>query len=165
MILGHLTATYALRDTFKDKVPALSPLGPLLLGALLPDLIDKPAGILFDTSGRGVAHSVMVMGVVFYFLYRLLPLHRPVILALAIGVFFHIAEDLPDMVVIFWPLLGPWPYLERQGLINTIYTYYFEFRRPVEFIMELTSYPFCAYFLLRKRNSRLVEIQAVAIDK
>ena len=87
---------------------------PCIVGAALPDLIDKPLGyILFPQSigyGRFLFHNflllivLMVAGVILW-KYR----KTPVILALATGILSHQILDSMwrEPVNWFWPLLGP----------------------------------------------------------
>ena len=86
----------------------------VLVGSLLPDLIDKPLGqVIFResiSSGRIFAHSLL-----FFLLVTMagLYLHRrngsTGLLALSFGVLVHIASDQMWLmpVTLFWPLLGP----------------------------------------------------------
>src|SRR5271170_5816174 len=73
MVLGHLTVTAAAKDSLRrlgHPLPGLSmPL--LLVGAYLPDLIDKPMAMAFGTSGRGYGHSLVIEGAVFALLWFL----------------------------------------------------------------------------------------------
>ncbi len=85
----------------------------LLIGSILPDIIDKPLGhlLLPGDNGRIFAHtllfalSVLLIGLVF----------RPV-LSLSIGVSFHHILDgmFLDPETSFWPLLGPFQSYDFQ---------------------------------------------------
>lgn len=85
----------------------------LLLGSLLPDVIDKPLGHLFFqetlANGRIIAHSLL-----FIFLLAALALifykirGKTWLLALAAGSFSHILFDQMWLIpeTLFWPLFG-----------------------------------------------------------
>ena len=85
----------------------------LALGAVLPNLIDKPLTLLFpDTfpAGRTVAHtlavSAAVMTVVLLATRR--GRRRRAFMAVAIGMLLHLALDAmwTEPEVLFWPVLG-----------------------------------------------------------
>lgn len=81
----------------------------LAVGAILPDLVDKPVGLAMGNGyGRLVAHTaafaaVLVLAAAFA--------RRPWLVALAFGVVAHLALDrlweVPS--VLLWPLAGPLP--------------------------------------------------------
>jgi inner membrane protein len=85
----------------------------LLVGSLLPDIIDKPVGQYFFretfSNGRIFSHTLLFLivlaGIGFYLFKR----HRQVwMLTLAAGTFAHLLMDemwlFPE--TLFWPLLG-----------------------------------------------------------
>jgi membrane-bound metal-dependent hydrolase YbcI (DUF457 family) len=105
IILGLLTADFA-----RDRRWII----PCALGAVLPDLIDKPVGhIIFAQSigfGRIYSHTLL-----FFILILLAGLacwrwwKNPFFLALAVGVMSHQVLDLMwnEPANWFWPLYGP----------------------------------------------------------
>ena len=85
----------------------------LLIGSLLPDIIDKPIGMVFfrDTfsSGRIFAHTLLfliVLAAAGYYLYR--RRHKTWLLILAFGTFVHLLLDqiwtMPNTML--WPFRG-----------------------------------------------------------
>jgi len=99
----------------------------LFIGALLPDIIDKPLGIyiLKIENGRIYAHTLLfliIIGVTGYYLYRS---RRQVwLLTLAAGTLAHLVMDemwqVP--VTLFWPLMGlSFPRLDLQNYISNIF--------------------------------------------
>jgi inner membrane protein len=85
----------------------------LLVGSLLPDIIDKPIGqyIFRDTfnNGRIFSHTLLFLIIISAVGYYLLKRYRQSwMLALAAGTFAHLILDemwqVP--VTLFWPLLG-----------------------------------------------------------
>jgi inner membrane protein len=85
----------------------------LLIGSLLPDIIDKPVGVyLFRgvfNSGRIFGHTLLfliVIGAVGFFLYR--SYGRKWLLVLSLGTFLHLITDEMwlDREILLWPLYG-----------------------------------------------------------
>ncbi len=133
--LGHLGLTLALvlvaRRGFTDfRVDYRL----LLVGALLPDLIDKPLSLVLGVAGRNLAHTFLfTLTLTFFFLIlRSRPTLRSraalwvtFLLAFAIGSGTHLLLDrmwaLPE--ILLWPFLGlPFP-LEPFGLLNLLEAY------------------------------------------
>ncbi len=98
----------------------------LLLGSLLPDIIDKPVwyftGPNFPWDGRGYAHS---------FLFSLTLLiagfvvnaraHRTWLLVVSTGSFFHLLEDQMwrfNPTALWWPFLGSVTHSESEGFLG-----------------------------------------------
>lgn len=114
-IFGHIGITLGIfyllsrlgsKNNFTEIVPYI------ILGSLLPDIIDKPLGriILADSigSGRIFAHTLifaLVLALAAYYFYRQ---GHPKLLIIAGASFFHILEDniWNTPAVLFWPLLG-----------------------------------------------------------
>jgi len=111
MLFWHAGATIALaRYAFRDDRMDLR---MLVLGAILPDLIDTPMGLLFyDRLGsvRLVSHGLIaattIMVVVVLATRRGRPRKRW--MPLAIGILLHILLDAMwlDPETLWWPLLG-----------------------------------------------------------
>jgi hypothetical protein len=125
MVLGHLTVTSAGRRLAQQGVPRLFvPLGPLLLGAYLPDLVDKPLSMLFGIPGRDFGHSLVVEGAVFGLAAIALPSWRRVLGPTALGVAMHLLEDWVPTVVLLSPLLGPIPPSPRWSFMHSLVYFY-----------------------------------------
>ncbi len=151
MFAGHLTVTYAARGALKEKLPILRPLFPLLLGALLPDIVDKPIHWWLGLPGRGIAHAAIPLALGFYILFRLAPHHRAILAAAAAGVIFHLAEDWPHPYVIAWPLLGTWEYFPLQGLEDQLLSFYRGETHPYLLAVEVASWPLCIHYWIKDR--------------
>ncbi len=85
----------------------------LIIGSLLPDIIDKPLGQYFFketfSNGRIFAHTLLFLVLITaagYYLYR--RKKQRWMLTLAAGVFMHLALDEMWQVpgTVFWPFLG-----------------------------------------------------------
>jgi hypothetical protein len=128
LLFGHIGITLGIFFGLAFFVPRLrSVIDPryLIIGALLPDLVDKPLGrVIFASSvanGRIIGHTLL-----FCFLLLLRGLHlydkkRDIrVTALASGSFFHLFEDQmwAQPRTLFWPLLGldfPKDYTDYTG--------------------------------------------------
>lgn len=92
----------------------------LLLGSLLPDIIDKPLGLIYG-GGRDLCHSlfftilILAVGV---FLYRLRK--SPWLLCIALGCIVHVLLDSMWLYKssFFWPLFG-WGFQHPDLSIGT----------------------------------------------
>jgi membrane-bound metal-dependent hydrolase YbcI (DUF457 family) len=111
MFFWHAGATIAVaRYTFRDDRMDLR---MLLLGALLPDLIDTPIGLLFFDHFGGVrlfTHGLILAAVVMVVVVLGTRRGRPrkLWMPLAIGLLFHILLDALwlDPETLWWPLFG-----------------------------------------------------------
>jgi LexA-binding, inner membrane-associated putative hydrolase len=129
LLFGHLGITLGIFFGLVFFAPRLSTvIDPrfLAIGALLPDLVDKPIGrIIFASSvanGRIIGHTLL-----FSFLLLLIGLYlyekrRDIkVVALATGSFFHLFEDQmwAQPRTFFWPLHGlsfPRDHTDYSGL-------------------------------------------------
>lgn len=144
-----MTVTYSLHQGLRNKHPAVKrmSLPVLLAGAFLPDILDKPFSYAFNSPGRGISHSVFLVALVFYMLFRLLPKHRDTLIALLTGVALHLAEDMPYLHILLWPILGGWQFSHHYGFMESMRLYYLEFSMPGLLLAEVASYPFFLYYL------------------
>jgi hypothetical protein len=126
MVLGHLTVTAAGYRVLRERWPRLAaiPLGPLLIGAYLPDLLDKPMAILTGLSGRGYGHSLVLQLGVFALAFAAAKRQRATVRALALGAALHLVEDWVTLEVLFAPLLGPIPEVPTLPLLEKLIIFY-----------------------------------------
>jgi len=111
MLFWHVGATTAItRYTFRDERMDLR---LLLLGAVLPDLIDTPAGLAAFSaleSVRLIGHSLLFAGAVMGFVMLTTRRGRPrkKWMPLAIGVLVHLFLDAmwADPETLWWPIFG-----------------------------------------------------------
>lgn len=111
MILWHLGGTVAIvRYAFRDERMDLR---FLMIGALLPDLIDTPIGLLaYSATGgvRLVAHSLLAASVVMVAVLLRTRRGRPRKrwMPLAVGMLVHLFLDAmwADPETLWWPFLG-----------------------------------------------------------
>jgi membrane-bound metal-dependent hydrolase YbcI (DUF457 family) len=126
MILGHLTVTAAGHRLLSGRLgPSLDvPLGPLLLGAYVPDLLDKPIAWLTGLSGRGYGHSLVLQLAVFALAFAVLGRYRLLLRAVALGAALHLLEDWVTLDVLLAPLLGPIPEMPQVPLLDKLLVFY-----------------------------------------
>jgi membrane-bound metal-dependent hydrolase YbcI (DUF457 family) len=111
MVLGHAAVTAAAHHIGKRRWPTLGRLSLclLILGAYLPDLLDKPLSLLLGLAGRGYAHSAVVQAAVLGVAWLLWPRWRAAIATLWLGASLHLLQDWATLEVLVAPLLGPIP--------------------------------------------------------
>lgn len=127
MILGHLTVTAAGHHLLKKRLwPSFPlPMAPLLVGAYVPDLLDKPLALLTGLAGRGYGHSLLVQAVFFAAAWMAFRRRAPITLAaLAFGTLLHLLQDTVRPVVLLAPLLGPIPFEPMEPLMQKLARFY-----------------------------------------
>jgi hypothetical protein len=75
----------------------------LIIGSLLPDLIDKPMVLIFMENGRGWGHSLLIMGIGFIVLHFIFH-NKNIEVAFIFGFLSHLLLDIP-YVPWFYPFL------------------------------------------------------------
>ena len=91
----------------------------LILGSILPDLIDKPISLITKAiSGRGIAHTPIFL-IFLCFSIWLLTRNKWISLSLGIGMVFHLLLDIPSIPWL-WPII-PLEHYEF-GIDSWIYT-------------------------------------------
>ena len=125
MVLGHATVTAAGHRILASRWPGLLgiPLGALVLGAYLPDMVDKSLSLLLGLSGRGYAHSLLVQSLVLGGLWLLLPRRRRQLLVLGLGSGLHLLQDWVKLRVLVAPLLG-WIPPGRFDPVESAWSFY-----------------------------------------
>ncbi len=157
LVFGHLGFTllfaFIVFSLLKEKVDYRF----ILVGALLPDLLDKPIGeyIFYSTfqNGRIFGHTMLFVfmlagvGMLLNERYR-----AGAVEALALGSLLHIAEDRVWLTqgTLFWPLLG-WEF-PRYGIEDYAgYILYVIFHEPSAYVPEILGIIILAAFILRFR--------------
>jgi hypothetical protein len=112
----------------------------LMLGAFLPDIIDKPLGhlLLPENNGRIFAHTLA-----FSVLILIIGLKFRPFLSLSIGVTFHHILDgiFLDVETALWPLLGPFIRSDFE-----VYDWFEAFKDPFVIGEELIGLILMIYF-------------------
>jgi membrane-bound metal-dependent hydrolase YbcI (DUF457 family) len=128
-LFGHIGVTLGVFFGLGIFIPRLKTIMDpkyLVIGALLPDLIDKTLGrVIFASTianGRIVGHTLLFSIFIFLMGLYLYEKRRDVrVFSLAIGSFFHIIEDQmwKTPKTLFWPILGlkfPKDYTDNFGI-------------------------------------------------
>ena len=149
MILGHITTTFVLREFFLKNYRIFACSWALFLGALLPDIIDKPLALIFGIPGRNFAHSIIILVGFALAFFWVLPWNKKIIVVF-LGSCLHLLQDFVELPVLFWPFLGPWPETAPFDFFEVAYAYYFQFTPWVPFVVECLSFPFIAYICVLK---------------
>ena len=116
LLFGHLGITLGIFFGLGIFIPRLRTLiDPryLAIGAILPDLIDKPLGeVIFASTfanGRIIGHTLLFSLLLFLIGLYMYGKRRDIrVLSLTSGSFFHLFEDQmgSDPQTFLWPLLG-----------------------------------------------------------
>jgi hypothetical protein len=115
LLFGHIVVTLWFFIGLAFFIPQLRIIDPvyLIIGSLLPDLIDKTLGrIIFPSTianGRTIAHTLLFsLALLMTGLYLINKTGDIKVLALAIGSIFHLMEDKMwnSSRTLFWPLRG-----------------------------------------------------------
>ncbi|WP_370572427.1 metal-dependent hydrolase [Methanomethylovorans sp.] len=170
-VFGHLGITLGLFTLLEHKLPALKgrvDYAAVLVGSMLPDLIDKPIGrIIFSgtiDNGRIVAHTLLFFMILcagaFYMWKRK---NDPRFLFLSAASFCHLMEDnmWDTPATLFWPLMGwqfpssPGPYDGIFGYFQSIFIYAYTPALDYVFISEVTGFVILVFLgvrYLRQKN-------------
>lgn len=134
----------------------------LLIGSLIPDIIDKPLSFLGFGNGRSITHTLLVSVIVLIIsLYLYTGRRRTWLMAISLGMFTHLILDFmwDTPYTLFWPFYGwrfPTP-VNRVGLdqirvwANTMAT------NPSVDIYEVVGFLIVAIFvgiLIYRKNLR-----------
>lgn len=136
----------------------------LLIGSLLPDIIDKPVGHIFfrDTfsNGRIFCHTLLFLIIITlagFYLYR--SRHKTWLLVLSFGTFTHLIFDQMWRTprILLWPLYGfAFEKFEKIDLIHwTGNIFYALYTDPVVYVPELIGGVILVWFvsvLVRRRK-------------
>jgi len=135
---------------------------PCAIGAILPDLIDKPLGLLLFAgsigNGRIYGHTLLfffVMLVTGLLVWRYLK--STVILALSAGILSHEILDLMwmKMETWLWPFMGPFPGKLPEDYFFTLFNA--ELDNLSEVILAILFCSGCILFLASLKNNAVRE--------
>ncbi|MHB8104861.1 MAG: metal-dependent hydrolase [Dehalococcoidales bacterium] len=132
----------------------------LLLGSILPDIIDKIFGVIYLGNGRSFCHTLLFTALILaggICLYRLRK--SPVLLCIALGCVTHVLLDTMwlDQRTFFWPLFG-WN-LQTSNVSFGLWvehTFNNVLAKPSEYIPEIISVISLVFFyLILTRNGKI----------
>lgn len=125
----------------------------VLLGSLLPDIIDKPLWLLavgyIAPSGRGYTHTLLFNLALFICGLILFRYRKSWLLIISLCSFMHLIFDQiwNSPVVLLWPLLGPLPVKETVGWLFNIIQALFSY--PSVYIPEIIGLVIVLLFAYR----------------
>ncbi len=173
LLFGHLGITLGVLlglGTFIPRLRVIIDPRYLAVGALLPDLIDKPVGkVIFASvlaNGRIIGHTILLslfLALIGIYMYKKNKDYRG--FALASGSFLHLLEDQmwAQPFTFFWPLLGlgfPRDSIDHTGLeyLLRLFEKSFEPEFSQTFITEILGIGVVVIFTadwLKKRLSKM----------
>ncbi len=134
----------------------------LVVGSLLPDIIDKPVGQYFfrDTfnNGRIFSHSVLflvVIGAAGLFLFR--QKRYTWLLALAAGALSHLILDEMWLMprTLFWPFMGSgFPQVNLEGWLGNLWEYLIS--NPGVYVPEIVGLVVIVLFVIQIISNRKI---------
>ncbi len=132
----------------------------LVLGSMLPDIIDKPLGLIVFGSpnmGRTFAHTLL-----FLMLLSALCLYSRDIrlFSLTWGVLIHLSLDFmwDSPQILLWPLLGPFPTAPLLDTMSYLEMLLSGLKNPVVWIPELAGLAYLIFLGYTKRRQAFVWI-------
>lgn len=119
----------------------------VLIGALLPDIIDKPLGLVILNYGNGriIAHTLL-----FALLLTAVALYKKDmrLYALSGGTWLHLLFDSMWLfpVTLLWPLLGGFPYgnLSLYSIFNSV-------DQPLVYLPEIAGATILIYIIVKNK--------------
>jgi len=108
LLFGHIGITLGIAWLTEEKLKVRIDYRLILIGSLLPDIIDKPVGMILlpIKNGRMFGHTLL-----FIFILLLIGLKYRKSLCLSFASLLHLLEDeiWNEPETLFWPLLGDFP--------------------------------------------------------
>jgi membrane-bound metal-dependent hydrolase YbcI (DUF457 family) len=132
----------------------------LMIGALMPDIIDKPLSFLGFGNGRSITHTLLVFLIVLALALYLWKNRRQTwLIAIAVGMFTHLIFDRMWSTprTLFWPLYG-WaftPAVQKIGLGQFTLWWHELFANSYVYISETIGFLVFVFFvgiLLREKK-------------
>ena len=113
----------------------------VLLGSLLPDIIDKPIWLFISgglwPAGRAWGHTLLFNLLLFVFGLILFKYRKPCLLVISLSSFIHLVLDQmwKNMITLFWPLFGQFRSVGTTGWMSDIT--HSLFLEPATYIPEI----------------------------
>ena len=126
----------------------------LALGSMLPDIIDKPLGLLaFGTAeqGRTFGHTLLFLMVLAALAVYLKNVR---IASLSVGVLAHLVLDSmwKSPAILLWPLLGNFPPVQDLGILDYFQTLLYGLRDPMVWVPEALGLSYLIFFAFESRH-------------
>jgi hypothetical protein len=135
----------------------------LALGSILPDIIDKPLGlVVFGTPamGRTIAHTFLFLLIIILLAIRFQDLR---IASISGGILAHLFLDFMwrSPVILFWPLFGNFPVTTGTGTFGYLQQLLFELRDPSVLVPEVLGLSYLIYLAFEHRSTVIVGLERV----
>lgn len=126
----------------------------LALGSMLPDIIDKPLGLLaFGTpaAGRTICHTLLFVLVLATLAFYLKDLR---LASVSVGVLAHLTLDFmwQSPVILFWPLFGNFPVVRELGVSDYIQVLLNGLRNPMVGVPEVLGLSYLLFLAFESRS-------------
>jgi hypothetical protein len=125
----------------------------LALGSMLPDIIDKPLGLLaFGTpaAGRTICHTLLFLFVLGALAVYLRDVRVASVFA---GVLAHLTLDFmwQSPVVLLWPLLGNFPRARELGVLDYLQVLLHGLGSPMVWVPEVLGLAYLIFYAFESR--------------
>lgn len=149
LLFAHLGLTLAASRLVRGANPHY-----IMLGSMLPDIIDKPLGeLLFGTPamGRTFAHTLLFLSIISSAAYYW---KDPRLSSLGGGVFAHLLLDFMwnSPSTLFWPFLGPFPPVPYLTAMNYLQQLLEGLRNPLIGLPELLGLSYLIFSALPREQ-------------
>ena len=119
LLFGHIGITLGVAWLIESKLRVKIDYRQIAIGSLLPDMIDKPVGMILlpINNGRIFGHTLL-----FVLILLIIGLKYRKSLFLSFASFLHLIEDeiWNEPETLFWPLLGEFPAKEHSSFYEYI---------------------------------------------
>ena len=126
----------------------------LVIGALLPDIVDKSLLFLGIGSGRGISHTLLFVGVSFIIVHFSFHRKKSISIPFLIGIVSHLVLDLPE-VPLFYPFIN-YDFIYLDDPFG--FWLYALFNEPVVYITEGLGLAILVFIII---TNRLFNIKAI----
>lgn len=117
----------------------------LIVGSLLPDVVDKTLLFLNYSSGRGISHTLLFIILSFIILHFSVKRRTHISLSFFTGMVSHLILDLPEV-----PLLYPFILYDYAIVEDPIGLWLYRlFNNPVILLTEILGISFLVYILIK----------------
>ncbi len=136
MIIGHLAIAGIAKQTWFERENILF----LSVAAFGPDLIDKPANMLFGLPGRGMSHSLTFFFAVIAIAFLLKTWLKFSPRTLVAGIVMwgtHLVGDFLELQVLFWPFGGQLEPASKFHIVEKLWQFYIDRLYFTQFWLEI----------------------------
>jgi hypothetical protein len=132
----------------------------LALGSMLPDIIDKPLGLIVFGSpnmGRTFAHTLLFLMLLFALSMHFQDIR---LFSLTWGVLIHLSLDFMwnSPQILLWPLLGPFPDAPLLDTMSYLEMLFSGLKNPGILIPEIAGLAYLIFLGCEKRRQALAWI-------